>query len=526
MKKFIFFILVLVSSFTACNTDKTAKELNLIDTLLYKEMPDSALSLLDRIKHEELKTDEDVAYYCLLKTQALYRSYKPILSDSLIDVSIKFYETYSDNDKLARAYYYKGELMCKRKEIDKGIVYTKKAERFISKTDYVFLHHIYETLAFYNLYCQEYKLSLADADKALYYAEKVDNADWILFAWSLKASNFDKLGNNDSTEFCVKRMLPLVSKSNEENRTYILNQIGLFFEKRSPEKTEYYINNALMYNPDAITYTVLGTLQFNKGKKDEAERYMKKAMSIAKGKEKSIVLDVWMQMKMAEGQYKDANNLSLQLMNLSDSIHKADKEQSVREVQTDFDNQIKEEQSRRRVGYVIMGIVCMALIAVALVVYLKYKEVKIRHELVADRQVIAENTRKIMELEQASAAGEKVRAEKEKEIRRLKKDIADIENRHSGLLADGRLRYEEIKGGKTMVTWTKDNFRNFVEYYKLVDSPTVSRLETEYDNLTYKMKAFAILESLKMDDESIAHAMGIGLSTVRTTRSRMSQRRL
>ena len=70
--------------------------------------PDSALAILQEIAPESLRGKANNAYYALLLTQAQYKNYVPITSDSLIDVAVRYYDDAGDAEKRTRAYIFKG----------------------------------------------------------------------------------------------------------------------------------------------------------------------------------------------------------------------------------------------------------------------------------------------------------------------------------------------------------------------------------------------------------------------------------
>lgn len=79
-----------------------------------KEENDSALRQLLKIDTAMITSESDRAYYNLLYTNTLFRLQLPVNSDSVIDISIKYYEKSQDKPKLARSLYYKGMTIYKR----------------------------------------------------------------------------------------------------------------------------------------------------------------------------------------------------------------------------------------------------------------------------------------------------------------------------------------------------------------------------------------------------------------------------
>lgn len=353
----------------------------------------------------------------------------------------------------------------------------------------------------------------------------MQNVDWELYALNIMAINYLNLNQSDSTIICLNKCLNLLNFASEEGKSYVLGDLGRLFQKIDPVKAEQFINEAIKLSPDGGTYAILASFYYTKGEKEKVEPLLKKAINNANSKQKFIVLQVWRDYKMAEKQYKEANELSIELSNLKDSIQKANKAQDLKAVQTAFDNQIKEEKSKRTMSYAALAIVLLVATVVAMTFYYKYKDAKLEQQLEQDRREIERINLQIDAARKAIAENEALRADKEKEIKRLQRETAKVEQRHSGILADGRQRYLEITGGKTTVTWTKDCFRNFVEYYKIVSPEFASVLDNDYSMATYKNKTLLILENMGNTIKDIASIMGTSETAVRMARSRMKKKK-
>lgn len=83
--------------------------LQLADNLM-EIYPDSALRLLLSLPPEDIGSRADSALYALLITQAYVKNDMPVSSDSLIDMAVRYYEDKNDEDKLMRAYFYRGDI--------------------------------------------------------------------------------------------------------------------------------------------------------------------------------------------------------------------------------------------------------------------------------------------------------------------------------------------------------------------------------------------------------------------------------
>ena len=108
---FIPVLVVLVFVLGGCHGQSNRYDPRLIaaDSVLRMNNPDSALRLLDAIDGAKLSSAGDRAYHALLLTQAQYRCYVDITSDSMINVALDYYKQHEgEQEKLTRAYIYKG----------------------------------------------------------------------------------------------------------------------------------------------------------------------------------------------------------------------------------------------------------------------------------------------------------------------------------------------------------------------------------------------------------------------------------
>ena len=79
-----------VNIFIGCNKGDANKEFVQIDTLLCQKQYESALKKIRTIDASNL-SDQDKAYYSLLKTQADYKNYIVATTDSAINFAVDYY---------------------------------------------------------------------------------------------------------------------------------------------------------------------------------------------------------------------------------------------------------------------------------------------------------------------------------------------------------------------------------------------------------------------------------------------------
>lgn len=131
-------ILTLVSVLASCGgAPQYDQQLVAADGLMH-DWPDSALAILDNIPEADfIDSDANRAYYDLLLTQAQYINYFPFNSDSVINSALDYYKHHkAEQEKLARAYLYKGAVMNELGFPDSAMKYYKHAEVSAAANDY------------------------------------------------------------------------------------------------------------------------------------------------------------------------------------------------------------------------------------------------------------------------------------------------------------------------------------------------------------------------------------------------------
>lgn len=141
MKKLIIIVLLpMLALMLSCHDDGGARRydsrLVRADSLLRCNEPDSALGLLTAIDGAKLSSAGDRAYHALLLTQAQYRCYADITSDSTINVALDYYKHHDgEREKLTRAYIYKGAVMEVLGDAEQAMSSYKQAQATVQADD-------------------------------------------------------------------------------------------------------------------------------------------------------------------------------------------------------------------------------------------------------------------------------------------------------------------------------------------------------------------------------------------------------
>ena len=132
MKKVIYIIsLFLLCSCTPLEVRNLLKD---VDTYIM-ERPDSALSVLESVDRNLLKTEKSRAQHALLHAMALDKNYIDVTEDSIARVAVDYYSRKGPEKSKARAYYYLGIAYYYQNNYDKAILEFTKAEKVAEECD-------------------------------------------------------------------------------------------------------------------------------------------------------------------------------------------------------------------------------------------------------------------------------------------------------------------------------------------------------------------------------------------------------
>ena len=503
-----------------CKGEGVAEQLEQIDSLLVHDKVDSALVRLSELRITN-SNQADSAYYILLRTEARNRLTMLTLEDSCINYCVDYYQRTRDNEKKARAYYYKGAISYElTNKLVPSIYLIKYAEEYAEKTNNLLLKHkIYETLSYYNNLAYEYDLSLHYAKRAYQVAQKLSDKNRQAIALIYMVGSYSYLGKTDSVAICIQECLPLADYITDTDKAYLYTRIGEFYVDTEPEMAERYLKKAVGIHPQSWTYLALSNLYIKQGQVDKAQAVWNKALEINGSTRVRIeILKAMRQQSMEQKDFLQANALADSILKTQERFYEGQREDQIAEIQAKYDKETAVRDLREK--YMTWGLGLLALTTI-IVTFLGYKSrqgMKAKKELAESKIQLDAYTKKASELESSGKASAT-------EINKLHEKINELTHRHSGILAKGKELYDAIETGETTVHWSKDDFINYLEYYKMKDLPFVNEMETDYNHLSPKYIFFAILEHEGKSDEDILRIMGISESTLRSTRSRINSKK-
>ena len=222
-KKFFARIIILLSvtltsTLSGCHGSSPQYDPRLIaaDSLLRKNNPDSALQVLSAIDGAALQDASDQAYYALLLTQAQYRCYVDIKSDSTINVALDYYKRHDrEQEKLTRCYIYKGAVTEVLGDPETAMTYYKQAVNVASPDDH--FNQGYANLrigSLYRDYLVKDSADIAFLKQGLYHFSQVPDSFYIATCLSTIGSSYSAINRIDSALVYLEQACTVIKAQN------------------------------------------------------------------------------------------------------------------------------------------------------------------------------------------------------------------------------------------------------------------------------------------------------------------------
>ena len=208
------------------------------------------------------------------------------------------------------------------------------------------------------------------------------------------------------------------------------------------------------------------------------------------------------------------------LMEIRDSVRqaKARRNNTVLELQWQFDEQKKQEAHRQQLIWAAVALVFLLFIIMLLVLYIRYRRAKERIVLTELQMQINSYINEIAQLKRLQTDTNITQ-----QIEELNSKIRELVEQESPRLIHGKLLYDDIKKKGTTSDWSNDDYKCFIDYYKAIDFPSFCRIQKKYAPKTAHNTFFLILYEMGQEDRDVRRIMGITQEAIRSTRYRIMQ---
>lgn len=531
MRKIILF--VFFAAFCACqqNDSEVFRILVSADSLLANEQYDSTLSLIQRNPPVNI-SQRVTAYHSLLKTQALYKLYKPISSDSIINCAIDYYCQCGDNKNLARAYYYKGGILDNLNRPKEALECLKEAEKLLNgSNEFELRHHVCYMIAYINSLYDEYSLAIQYMEKALKYSTCISRPDLLAYDYEKISLFYYNLGERDSNLFYINKcieMIDFVPEMPASNRARIWTDLGYSYYNRSNEKSILFLEKAIAMAPQGNAFRLLAQIHKDNGNIVKAKEMLTKDIETGESVYSKIESLLFLsKIEQESGNYKQATEFSQQAYMLRDSLNKRQREDNIMAQQIAFDRKTEAERAYLVKRWLWTGIGVVALIGGVAVSILMRRSRRAKQQLAKEQlrvEQLSEEEHKVnKELSKAIGKVEQMKRIRHEQDKAISNQLREWQQ-HGKTLERGHQLFMKLTNGGNIRQWTSNDFKDFRTYYDCVDSAFAESITKNYNQLSPNLYLLSVLEHLGKNDDEIMITMGLTIGALRTTHSRLNQK--
>ena len=515
MNRILSLVIISAILLCGCGNQSISHKLSVIDSLVSAESYDSAYYEVMTINPETFNSSEDKAHYNLLLTRACCLIGKTLPPDSIIDYSIAFYEKSNQKEKLCDAYYYKAEAKTSKGEYDQAITLAKQAEALAKQVNNVKQQYkIAELIAYMNGVCGNNDIKLQYARESMKYALETKKKNWIAMSYARICEAYQTQEKNDSALFYANKIIKNINDADSTDLPYLLNTIGYAYLEKDISKAKKFFEESLSHKPLSRTLENLAYIYYVEGNEGKAYELWKQAMVTEDDAPKDRILFNILQYDLEHHNIMDVSKQIYDIYAIKDSLNDVLKDRSILKIQQEYDKQVAHEQHEQEVLRWVVAVLVLLVIILLLIGYIQYRRHKAKLLLAEQQMTISNYLNEIKNLKDH-------REGTEQQIADLNQKINDLIEQDSPRLYRGKMLYDHIMQNGTTVSWGKDDYQCFVDFYKANDLSTYNKIVKKDHPKTIHNTFFLILYAIGKTDKQVQTIMAITQEAIRSTRFRI-----
>ena len=472
-------IMLCMMTVVGCQQKKMRTDLLTAENIMDAH-PDSAYTLLAKIKHAEKLADHDKALYLLLNTQAKWKTDRDITHDSLLDYPITYFLKTGDKVRLAKSYYYKGVVCQEQKHDFMALPLYLKAREIIQKTNdlhYSVYINEYIGYIYHNRYMdrEAYKYFL-DANKNA----KMDK-DTIAIVNTLVEINNRNMNTDNYKQMLDNGMEALGMLRNYHADSSIVNTVYgdialAYYHLRKYDKALLYNDSSLIFSNDSANICIANGLQgsilLKTGHYDQAEKYLTVCGKGRKLQDSIVYAKGMYEIAIHRKDFANTVKYGNMYANLYINTYDHDKRYELVRLQKEYDEAIKDRNlEKEKAGNMQMKLIAVSLaiaitgvISLLVWIYRKHKKMKREKYMMEDELMMKSDI--IHDFDTKMDESDKSIADLQTRITEIKK-LAEIDHKkHASLLTNLEMQLENVMNEKQqMLTHISERGVNLIKLF-------------------------------------------------------------
>lgn len=525
---------------TACINKSTRETLNDIETFIH-ERPDSALSVLESIRPECLRTKRLNAQFSLLYSTALDKNYIDTTNLDVIRPALNYYSRHGSSSEKMRAYFYQGCIFVNRGEDDKALYSYLLA---LEDSSLVQDNHYKELVnsAISDIFSRNHNIEqeLYYTQNALKYGQMAGDSVGVWAITGHLASCYANLGKWEDADSAYESYfaMPIYDSLAFARREICFAKDLLRESKPDPLSSIGIIQKVASEQPDAMTleaYCIYAYAQQILGDEHAADGILHQLESISPQQD---VIKPWRyRIKKMQGQYRQALTDLEQTIMAQDSLVLSSLRQSLIQSQRDYLQAqtviLKKENELKRQHSII--VIVASLLIIALVIFLYFRRKAIFSKKIAALSSLHQDSQRMLELQSLKA--ESINSQLEKKdaaLLSLRKQYATLYKAKYRILNDlcsaylspikkdrKDMVYEEAMRQMDIIINDADSQMKFMKIVNNSLDNILDKLRMDLPNHKESDIHFLMFIIVGFDATTISNLTGYSVGTVYTKKNRL-----
>ena len=352
MKHLVHILFLLTIGFIACRQHSVYPSVMQQAEALMNTRPDSALTLLQGMADTYATLPEEARmYHSLLTIQAKDKLYITHTSDSLINRTVSFYESYGDNDRLMMAYFYQGSTYRDMNDAPRALkAFQQVVDLNVPNLD--LLAKTYNQMGKLFMYQGLHDEVIRVNQKSIETYLSQDKRSKISYAQRDIARMYDIKNMQDSALHYYKEACNTALMDGDSTRYYgILSELGGYYygiKEVDKAKQILLLCKELNYiHNKTHIYSMLGHVYRNEHQEDSANFYYLKAAANGNIHQAYNNYRHSFMMSNNKGNYAEAVNYIKKALTLKDSIDKITQTETITKINSLYNYQHIETENIR-----------------------------------------------------------------------------------------------------------------------------------------------------------------------------------
>ncbi len=541
MKRLLLFYCIFfgLGVFSCTTRDDNRDLLDKVDECMNNH-PDSALMLLNKLKHPDKLRGAESADYALLMTQARDKNYLDSLqSDSLIAIAVEYYKSIADKLKAGKALFYAGKLNSLDHKYPVAMKTYLEADRMLDGMDAYKLRGMLQEYMGYISFDQGVYADAANHYcKAITLYELADEVTPMAYAYRDLANVYLVESKNDSVRYCIDKGLLLLKDTTDYVRSSLLSLQATLAkqEKKYNEAVDYFlaaIESGKTVRDHYRYYLDLGCLYMDMGELDKAESCYYSTFLMKDNYLSAGAYFYLYQLEKKKSNYYKAITYKEKSDSLLDLVRNEKLQSQILTLQRKYDNEkLKSENIRIKLEkerYLYIFSFAFLIIVTTVVLLLRVIRKKYRRHFLRNIEMIKRNERVLKEyayqISQLKQAEERESEKKKEDLAQLNRKVACLaaENRElrENVFVEALYLLDQLKQGTLIVErMTNAEKMHLLDYIDLIFASYITRLTTEYQ-LTKTDLILAVLLKVGFSNNQLMTVFDCEMNSVYKMKQRL-----